>query len=153
MERACKLCLHLISQKKTYSTDNKKLKRKPPNEYHQMLPHYEGEYKPKQINIDFESAREILMKENYKMLAKRPFEGIYNMKECKSYMKNEDIPENKKIIVYGFKHNKAGETNNYISMGYESDELDENKKLFNFWSNKFINKKKNEKIRKNSMVF
>ena len=39
MERACKLCLDLISQKKTYSTDINMLKRKPPNENHQMLPH------------------------------------------------------------------------------------------------------------------
>ena len=39
MVRACKSCLNLISQKKTYSTDINMLKRKPANEYHQMLPH------------------------------------------------------------------------------------------------------------------
>ena len=41
MERACKSCLDLISQKKTYSTDNIVFKRNPANEYHQMLPYYE----------------------------------------------------------------------------------------------------------------
>ena len=66
MKRACKLCLDLISQKKTYSTDINMLKRKPPNDYHQMLPYYDGKYEPKQNNIDFESAREILMKEDLK---------------------------------------------------------------------------------------
>ena len=44
------------------------LKRKAPNEYHQMLPYYEGIYEPMQNNIDFESARDILMKEDYKMI-------------------------------------------------------------------------------------
>ena len=53
MKRACKACLDLISQRKTYSTDINKLKRKPPNEKHQMLPYYEVVYKPKQNNIDF----------------------------------------------------------------------------------------------------
>ena len=107
MERACKSCLDLISQKKTYFTDINMLERKPPNENHQMLPHYEGEYKPKQSNIDFESAKEISMKKDYKMVVKRRFERINKMMKCKSYMKNEDIPENKEIIVYGFKHIKT----------------------------------------------
>ena len=71
MERACKSCLDLISQKETYSTNINMLKRKPPNEYHQMLPHYEGKYEPKQNNFDFESARKILMKEDDKMVEKR----------------------------------------------------------------------------------
>ena len=52
------------------------MKRKPPNDYHQMLPHYESKYKPKQNIIDFESAREILMEEEYKMVVKRRFERI-----------------------------------------------------------------------------
>ena len=68
MERACISCLDLISQKRTYSTDIIMLKRKPPNEDHQMLPYYEDVYEPKQNNIDFESARDILMKEDYKMV-------------------------------------------------------------------------------------
>ena len=137
MERTCKSCLNLTFQKKTYSTDINMLKRKAPNEYHQMLPHYEGDYKPKQSNIDFESAGETLMKEEFKKFVKRRFERINNMMECKSYMKNEDIPENKKILVYRFKHVKTDKIDNYILIGCESDELYENN---NFWSNKFINK-------------
>ena len=42
MEKACRTCSDLISQKKTYSTDINMLKRNPPNEQHQMLPHYVG---------------------------------------------------------------------------------------------------------------
>ena len=68
MVRACKTCLDLISQKKTYSTDNNMLKRQPPNKKHEMRPHYGAVYKPKQKNNDFESAREILMKEECKMV-------------------------------------------------------------------------------------
>ena len=68
MERTCKTCLDLISQKKTYSTDIDMLKRKSPNEYHQMLPHCAGKYEPKQNIIDFESTREVLLKEDDKMV-------------------------------------------------------------------------------------
>ena len=42
MEKSCKTCLDLIFQKKTYSTDNNMLKRKPPDDQHRMLPYYEG---------------------------------------------------------------------------------------------------------------
>ena len=97
-ERACKTCLDLISQKKTYSIDINIFKRQPANEKYEKLPYYESEYKPKQNDIVFESARDIWMKEDYKMLMKRRFERIYNMTECKSYMKNEDLPENKKYF-------------------------------------------------------
>ena len=101
MEKACKSCLDLISQKKTYSTDINMLKRKPPNEYYQMLPHYVGKYEPRHINIDFESAKEILMKEDHKMVVKRRFERIHNiLLDCKSYTKNEDIPENKEKFLF-----------------------------------------------------
>ena len=58
MERACKSWLDLKSQKKTYTTNINMLKRKPANEYYQNLPYYEGEYKPKQKNIDFESVKQ-----------------------------------------------------------------------------------------------
>ena len=139
MEKACKSCLDLISQKKTYSTDINTLKRKPPNEYHQMLPHYEGVYEPKQNNIDFESAKEILMKEDYKMVVKRRFERIYTALESMDYTKYEDISENKEIFIYGIKHVKTDKIDNYILIGCESDELYENDKLFNIWSNKYIN--------------
>ena len=66
MERDCRECLDIISQKKTYSTDINRLKRRSADKNYQMLPYYEGEYKAKQNNIDFESAREFLMKEDYK---------------------------------------------------------------------------------------
>ena len=79
MEKSCKSCLDLISQKKTYSTDINTLKRKPPNEKHQMLPHYVGKYEPKQNNIDFETAKDILMEEDNKMIVKRRFERIRYM--------------------------------------------------------------------------
>ena len=62
------------------------------------------------------------------------------MMECKSYMKNKDIPENKEIFVHGFKHIKTNEIDNYVLTGCDSDEIFENDKLFNFWSKKFINK-------------
>ena len=140
MERACKTCLDLISQKKTYSTDINMLKRKPPNENHQMLPYYEGEFEPKQNIIDFESARDVLMKEDYKMVIRRHMERIFNMMmDFKSYTKYENIPENKEIFVYGFKHVKTEKVDNYILIACEADELFENDKLFNFWSNKIIN--------------
>ena len=75
------------------------LKRKPPTDKHQMLPYYLGKYEHIQNNIDFESAKNVLMKEDYKMIVKRRFERIYNMMlDFKSYSKNEDIPENKEIF-------------------------------------------------------
>ena len=115
------------------------LKRKPPNEKHEMLPHYKGKYEPKQNNIDFKSAKEVLMKEDDKMIVKRRIERIFNMMDCKPYIKNEDNSENKEIFIYGFKHVKTDKIDNFILIGCESDEIFENVKLFNFWSNKFIN--------------
>ena len=141
MEKSCKICLDLISQKKTYSTDINTLKRKPPNQYHQMLPHYVGKYEPKQNNIDFESAKDSLMEEDDKMIKQRRFERIYNMmSDFKTYIKYEDLPENKEIFIYSFKHIKTDKVDNYILIGSESDELFEKDKLFNIWSNKLINK-------------
>ena len=140
MKKSCKSCLDLISQKKTYSTDIKMLKRKPPNQNHQMLPHYVGKYEPKQNKIDFETGKNFLMKEDNKMIVKRRFERIRNMMDYKTYTKNEDIPENKEKFVYSFKHVKTDKLNNYILIACESDELYENDKLFNIWSNNLINK-------------
>ena len=141
MERSCKTCLDLISQEKTYSTDINTLKRKPPHEKHQMLPYYVGKYELMQNNIGFESAKEILMKEDNKMVVQRRLERIFNMMmDCKLYTKNEDISENKEIFVYGFKHVKTDKVDNYILIGCELDVLYENDTLFKFWSNKFINK-------------
>ena len=153
MERSCKSCLDLISQKKSYSTDINMLKRKPPNEYHQMLPHYVGKYEPKQNNIDFESAKDTLMKEDDKMVEKRRFERIYDAIETMSYTKYENISENKEIFIYGLKHIKTDKINNYILIGCESDKLFENINLFNFWSNKFINKEIEKKIPNNRTSF
>ena len=62
------------------------------------------------------------------------------MMECKSYIKHEEIPENKEIFVNAFKHFKTEKIDNYILIGCESDVLYENANLFNFWSDKFINK-------------
>ena len=73
------------------------------------------------------------------MIEKRRFERIYNMLDFKSYIKYDYLPENKKIFIYSFKHVKTDKVDNYILIGCESDELFENDKLFNFWSNKFIN--------------
>ena len=141
MEKSCKSCLDLISHKKSYSTDINILKRKPPNEKHEMLPYYEGIYEPKQNNIDFNSAKDILKKEDGKMFVKRRFERIYNMMmDFKSYIKYEDIPENKEIFIYSFKPVQTDKVHNYILIASESDELHENDKLFNIWSNKLINK-------------
>ena len=123
MERAGKSCLDLISQKKTYPTDINMLKRKPPNEYHQMLPHYESKYEPKQKTIDFESARKILIKEDVEMVEKRRIERINDMITCKSYNKYENITENEEIFIYGFKHVKTDEIDNYVLIGCESDVL------------------------------
>ena len=47
------------------------------------------------------------MEVDYKMVVKRCFEKIYKMMECKLYIKNEDIPENKETFIYGFKHVKT----------------------------------------------
>ena len=126
--------------KKTSSTDIKLLKRKHANAYHQLLPNYIGEHELKQNNIDFESARELLMKEDDTMVVKRRFERIYIMMECNLYMQNEDIPENKEIFVYGFKHIKIYELDVFILIRCDSDELNENEKLFNFLCNEFLNK-------------
>ena len=140
IERSCKTCLDPISKKKTYSTNINILKRRTPNEKHEMLPYYVGKYEPKQNNIDFETAKKVLLEEDYIMIVKRRFERIRNMMDYKSYTKNEDISENREIFVYSFKHVKTDKVNNYILIGSESDELYENNKLFNLWSNKLINK-------------
>ena len=66
MQRVCKTCLGRISHKRLYSVDINLLKRKPPNEYHQMLPFYIDEYEPRQNKIDIESATEVLMKKMIK---------------------------------------------------------------------------------------
>ena len=80
------------------------------------------------------------MEEDFTRVVRRRFERIYNMMECKSYIKNDEIPENKEIFVYAFKYFKTDKVDKYMVIGCELDELYENDKLFNFWSNKFTNK-------------
>ena len=138
MKGTCKACLDPIPQKETYSYDNNLLKRKPAIETYQTLPYYECEYKPKQNIIDFESDREILMKNVYKMVMKKRFERIYYMMKCGLYMKNDYLPENKKIFIYGFKHIKTDKIDIYVLFGCESDENCEIYKLLKFWSSKCI---------------
>ena len=93
-----------------------------------------------------ESATETRVKENDKMVVKRCFERIINKIVCKSYIKNEDIPENKEMFFYGFKPKKTDKIDSFIIIGCESDELYESDNLFNFWSNNFINKEKKREI-------
>ena len=103
VERACESCLDLVSQKKTYYTDNNVLRGKSAKEYHQILPWYVGEYKPKTSITDFEAAKEVLLTSEKSMIGNRRFERINKLISCKSYIKSEDVPENKEIFVYGFK--------------------------------------------------
>ena len=49
-------------------------------------------------------------------------------------------PENIEIFVYGLKHNKTKNADTYIIIGCGSDELNENNKLYNFCSHKFVNR-------------
>ena len=102
-----------------------------------MLPYYEGKNEPRQKNVNFESARKSFMEEEDKMVVRRRFDRINNMMECKSYIKHE---ENKGIIIYGFKHIETDKIDNYFLIGCQSDEIFENDKQFNFWSNKLVNK-------------
>ena len=106
MERAYEMCLERVSQKKRYSTDINMLKRKTANEFYQMLPYYEGKYEPRRNRIAFESAKVILLTAETPMFEKRRIERIKDMKTCKSHMKSQDVPENKELLIYGFKHFK-----------------------------------------------
>ena len=124
------------------------LKRKPANEYHQMLPHYESKYEPGRNNLGFQTAKEFSMEADEKMVEKSRIDRIYRAIEIETmiYPKHEDIPENKGLSIYGFKHIKTDKIDNFILIGCESGELLEKDKLFKFWSNKFIN----EEMQKNS---
>ena len=116
--------------------------------------YYSGECEPEQNINHSEIARETLMKEDDKMVPKRRFEWIYNIMECKTYMKNEVIPEKKEIIVYGNKHIKTDKTDSFVLIGSQLDEIYENDKLFNFWSIKFYKWRDREMgFQDNKMVF
>ena len=123
MERTCEACLDRISQKKTYSTSISMLKRNSAKEFYQMLPYCKGEYEPEQNVLDFQSAGEILMEEADEMVVKGRFEMIYSAKESMVDMKYGDIPKNKEIFLYGFKHNKKDKVDKSVLIGCESVEL------------------------------
>ena len=115
---AFEMCLNQMSQNRASSTDINMLK-KLAIEYYQMLLHSIGAYKPKQNNFDFESAVEILMKEDKKKIVKRRFDRMNNAKESMADTKYQDIPENKDICVSGFKHIKTDELDNSTLIGCE----------------------------------
>ena len=137
------------NSRKTYSMDIFMLKRQPLTEYHQTLLSYIGEYEHRENIADFESARDFLMKADEKIVEKKQIERIYNLIQPLTYMKHEEVPENKEILFYGFKHIKTVKIYDYMLIGCELDDFYENDKLFNFWSNIFFNeeiKKRNFKI-------
>ena len=59
---------------------------------------------------------------------------------CKSYTKKEGFLENNDIFDFGFKHINREKIDNFKLFGCERDELHEKDKLFNFWSNRFLDK-------------
>ena len=71
-----------------------------------MLPWFVEKYKPKLSIINLYAAKEILTTAEKSMFENRRFERINNVMESKSYMKHEDVPENKQMFVYGFKQSK-----------------------------------------------
>ena len=139
VERACKPCLDLISQK-TFSTDNDLLNRKPPNKKCQMLPWYVGEDKPKALNNNFEAVKKVMITAEKPMVGKRRFERRNIVITCITYMKHKDVPGNKRIFAYEFKPNETDKIDKHISVGCESDDIYESYKLFNFLSNRFVNR-------------
>ena len=83
------------------------LKRKPANEYRQIL--CISEYEPKRNIIKNDNLNRaitcIISKRSFdiKMLVKRQFERTYNAIETMSCSKYEDTPENKEIFSTGSK--------------------------------------------------
>ena len=116
------------------------LKRQTPNEKYEMLPWYVGDYTPRTPVVNFVTANEVLMNAKKAMVENGRIERISKMIESKSCIKKEDIPENKKKFVYGFKHIITDKIDIYISIGCELDEFYGNDKLFSFCYNKCNNK-------------
>ena len=58
----------------------------------------------------------------------------------KSYINNKHILSDKEIFFYGFEHTKTDKIDKYILIGCGLEGFYENDKLFNFWSNIFLNK-------------
>ena len=75
------------------------------------------------------------------MIVKRLFGRINIAPENMTHRKYEDIPDNRELFFYEFKHIKTDKVDNFTLIGNESDELYESDKLFNFWSEKFFEKK------------
>ena len=109
MERACTTCLDLISDKKLYSAEIIELKKN-----RQMLLWFEVEYIPRQNSIDFESAKEISMEVDKRIIESRRFEMVKTMSESKSCMRNEEFSQNIVMFVYGLKHIKTKNVELYI---------------------------------------
>ena len=72
------------------------------------------------------------------MVVKRRFGTIHFAIESRAYTKYEVITENDEVFIYGFKHIEIDKVDNFILIVCKSDELYENDKLFNIWSNKSI---------------
>ena len=125
MERARETFLDQTVQRKTYSIDVSMLK-KPAIDCYQMLPHYIGENKPRQNNNDFESAKEVLLEADKRLVEKRLFERILIEMESMAYTKYENRPENKENFIYGFKRIKTDKVDKYFLIGCDSNELYEN---------------------------
>ena len=114
---------------------------------------YVGEYKPKTSLIKFKTTKDVLVAAETPILETRRFKRRINVIAFKSHMEDEDTPANKKIFVYGFKHIKTDELDNFILIGCASNEIYENIKLLNFWCNKFIYKERTERFQDNGLAF
>ena len=77
MEKACELCLDLVSQMKTYSTDKNMLKRQPPNKKNEMVCSLVCKrIKIKRSNINSEAEKNILLIAELPMVENRRSERI-----------------------------------------------------------------------------
>ena len=85
------------------------------------------------------------------MIETRRFERIKNMVACKSYTKHQNALEKKSESFTDSNIYKTDKIDKYILTGCHSDE---NNKLLNFWSAKFINKQKEKKnFQDNGLIF
>ena len=74
------------------------------------------------------------------MVVRTRFERIYNTIESIVYTEDQVFSESREVFIYGFKYKKTDKVNRYNLVGCESDELNDDNQLFNFWSK--INLKK-----------
>ena len=135
MERACKSCLDLISPKKTYSTDIIMLKRKPPNEYHQMLPHYEGEYKPNKVILILNLQEKLWWKKKLKKLWEDVSRGYITRWSVNRTWKTKIYLKTKRFLFMYSNMSKQIKSITIITIiGCETEELYEKKTsgLINF---------------------